>query len=123
MAGTVRLRLFASSDAPASDFTGKLVHLPADARRPALNLCEGIRRLSKIDSDILELEVDLWNASAAIPTGDRLRLEVSSSNFPRFDAHPNTSGNPALASATKPARQSIHHAADAASYLELYALG
>jgi hypothetical protein len=98
------------------------VHLPADARRPALNLCEGIRRLSKIDSDILELEVDLWNASAAIPAGDRLRLEVSSSNFPRFDAHPNSSGNPALATAAKLARQSIHHAADAASYLELYAL-
>ncbi len=123
MAGPLRLRLFASSDAPATDFTGKLVHLPADARRPAINLCEGIRRLNKIDSDILELEVDLWNASAAIPAGDRLRLEVSSSNFPRFDAHPNSSGNPALATATKPARQSIHHAADAASYLELYAMG
>jgi putative CocE/NonD family hydrolase len=122
IAGPVRLRLFASTDAPATDFSGKLVHVPADSRRPALNLCEGIRRIESDSSEPNPLEVDLWSASAEVPTGDRLRLEISSSNFPRFDAHPNLSGNPALATETRVARQRIHHAAETPSFLELHLL-
>jgi putative CocE/NonD family hydrolase len=122
IAGPVRLHLFASTDAPATDFTGKLVHLPADSTRPALNLCEGIRRVETAGSDPMPLELDLWHASAEIPAGDRLRLEISSSNFPRFDAHPNVSGNPAHATEARVAEQRIHHASDTASFLELQLL-
>jgi putative CocE/NonD family hydrolase len=122
IAGPVRLRLFASTDAPSTDFSGKLVHLPADSRRPALNLCEGIRRIDTASSEPMLLEVDLWNASVEIPAGDRLRLEISSSNFPRFDAHPNVPGNPADATEARVAQQRIHHAADTPSYLELHLL-
>ena len=119
IAGPVRLRLRASSDAPATDFTGKLVHLPARERRPALNLCEGIRRLDRTGGEASEVDIDLWHTSARLEPGDRLRLEVSSSNFPRFDAHPNTTEHPGFASQAKPAQQTIHHARDAASCLEL----
>jgi putative CocE/NonD family hydrolase len=122
IAGPVRLRLFASTDAPATDFSGKLVHVPADSHRPALNLCEGIRRVETASSEPMPLEVDLWHASVEIPAGDRLRLEISSSNFPRFDAHPNLSGNPAHATEVRVARQRIHHAADTPSFLELHLL-
>lgn len=120
IAGPVRLHLFASTDAPATDWSGKLVHLPADSRRPALNLCEGIRRVERTSSEPMRLEVDLWSASVQIPAGDRLRLEISSSNFPRFDAHPNVSGNPAHATEARAAQQRIHHAADTPSFLELH---
>jgi putative CocE/NonD family hydrolase len=122
IAGGVRLRLFASSDAAASDFTGKLVQLPADPKRPALNLCEGIRRLNDASGDVIQVDVDLCNVSAVIPAGDRLRLEVSSSNFPRFDAHPNLPGNPAHATRAVVAQQTIHRSASSASYLELCVL-
>jgi putative CocE/NonD family hydrolase len=122
IAGPVRLRLFASTDAPATDFSGKLVHVPADWRRPALNLCEGIRRVESASSEPSPLEIDLWSASAEIPAGDRLRLEISSSNFPRFDAHPNVLGNPAHATEARIAQQRIHHAAEAPSFLELHLL-
>jgi hypothetical protein len=122
IAGPVRLRLFASTDAPATDFSGKLVHVPADSRRPALNLCEGIRRVESASSEPNPLDVDLWSASAEIPAGDRLRLEISSSNFPRFDAHPNLSGNPAHATQARVAQQRIHHAAETPSFLELHLL-
>jgi hypothetical protein len=123
LAGPVRLRLRASSTAPATDFTGKLVWLPADPRRPALNLCEGVQRVSRLEGDASTVEIDLWHASARIPPGDRLRLEVSSSNFPRYDAHPNLPGHPGHASDQRPAEQTLHHAADAPSYLTLTVLG
>jgi putative CocE/NonD family hydrolase len=120
VAGPVQLRLRTSSDAPATDFTGKLVHVPADGRRPALNLCEGIRRIDRSAGEGSEVRIDLWHTSARLEPGDRLRLEVSSSNFPRFDAHPNTTGHPGLASAAKPALQTLHHARDVASCLDLF---
>jgi hypothetical protein len=122
LAGPVRVHLRVSSDAPATDFTAKLVQVPADPGRPALNLCEGIARLPRIDGEAIPAAIDLWHASAAIPAGDRLRLEISSSNFPRFDAHPNVAGHPGHATEQRPARQTVHHARDAASWLELVAL-
>jgi hypothetical protein len=122
LAGPVRVHLRVSSDAPATDFTAKLVQIPTDPGRPALNLCEGIARLPRIDGEAIPAAIDLWHASATIPAGDRLRLEISSSNFPRFDAHPNVAGHPGHATEQRPARQTVHHARDAASWLELVAL-
>ena len=123
LAGPVRLKLFASTNAAATDFTGKLVQVPADSTRPSLNLCDGILRVGEARADPLALDIDLWHVSATIPAGDRLRLEVSSSNFPRFDAHPNIAGNPADATRVAVARQDVHHSADTPSCLELHALG
>jgi putative CocE/NonD family hydrolase len=119
LAGPVRARLRVGSDAPATDFTAKLVWLPADARRPALNLCEGIARLHAARAEAQPVDIDLWHASARIPAGDRLRLEISSSNFPRFDAHPNVAGHPGHATRAQPAGQTLHHAKDAPSWLEI----
>ncbi len=122
LAGPVRVHLRVSSDAPATDFTAKLVQLPADPTRPALNLCEGVTRLARVDGEATGVEIDLWHASASIPAGDRLRLEVSSSNFPRYDAHPNVAGHPGFATEQRVAQQTVHHARDAASWLELTVL-
>lgn len=121
LAGPVRATLRVSSDAPATDFTAKLVHVPADAARPALNLCDGIARVARVTDEAMRVEIDLWHASACVPAGDRLRLEVSSSNFPRFDAHPNVAGHPGHARETRVARQTLHHARDAASFVEVCA--
>ncbi len=121
IAGPVRAQLRVSSEAPATDFTAKLVWVPADASRPALNLCEGVARLRSVSGEASPVWIDLWHASACIPAGDRVRLEVSSSNFPRFDAHPNLPGNPGHATSARPARQSVHHSGDAPSWVELYA--
>jgi len=122
LAGPVKLRLFATSDAAATDFTAKLVHLPADPSRPALNICDGIRRLEQSPDPAEPVEIDLWHASICIPPGDILRLEVSSSCFPRYDAHPNLSGPAGRATRTQPARQALHHSSDAPSCLQLWRL-
>jgi predicted acyl esterase len=95
------------------------LQLSAQQGAPAINLSDGIARIQRTEPDTMRVEIGLWPVSALIPSGDRLRLEISSSNFPRFDAHPNTPGNSAHATATKLARQTVHHTADAPSRLTL----
>ena len=94
------LTLFASSSAPDTDFTGKLVDVFPDG--PAIYLTDGILRAryrtSLADPELLtpgqvyEVTIDLSVTSNVFMPGHRIRLEVSSSNFPRFDRNTNTGG-------------------------------
>ncbi len=103
--GPVRLEFFASSSAVETDFTAKLVDVYPDGT--AINLTEGILRAKYRDSQIsptpltpdkvYPLAIDLWATSNVFRAGHRIRLEVSSSNFPRFDRNLNT-GEPAATS-------------------------
>lgn len=115
--GPVKLILWAASSARDTDFTGKLVDVHPDGK--AYNLCEGILRArfrEGLDRPRLltpgkaeRFEIDLWVTSNLFKRGHRLRLEVSSSNFPRFDRNPN-SGNPfASDTVLLPARQTVFH--------------
>jgi putative CocE/NonD family hydrolase len=98
--GHVSLTLFASSSAPDTDFTGKLVDVFPDGR--AIYLTDGILRARYRDSlaepellapgQVYELSLDLSVTSNVFVPGHRIRLEVSSSNFPRFDRNTNTGG-------------------------------
>jgi putative CocE/NonD family hydrolase len=98
--GPVELVLHASSSAPDTDFTGKLVDVHPDGR--ATILTDGILRARYRDSPsepaplepgrVYELKIDLWATSNVFAAGHRIRLEVSSSNFPRFDRNTNTGG-------------------------------
>jgi putative CocE/NonD family hydrolase len=91
--GPVSLDLWASTSAVDTDFTGKLVDVAPDGH--AQNLTEGILRLRYRNSQekpelanpgqVYHLTVDLWATSNVFLAGHKLRLEVSSSNFPRFD--------------------------------------
>jgi putative CocE/NonD family hydrolase len=103
--GPVRLDFFASSSAVDTDFTAKLVDVYPDGS--AINLTEGILRARYRDSQerptpltprqVYPLSIDLWATSNVFRAGHRIRLEVSSSNFPRFDRNLNT-GEPAATS-------------------------
>ncbi|OLF14737.1 CocE/NonD family hydrolase [Actinophytocola xanthii] len=98
--GHVSLVLHVSSSAPDTDFTGKLVDVHPDGR--AILLCEGIRRARYRESlieaapltpgTVCELSIDLCVTSNVFLPGHRIRLEVSSSNFPRYDRNTNTGG-------------------------------
>jgi len=95
-----QLRLFVASSARDTDFTGKLVDVDPDGR--ALILSEGILRARYRTSftvpELLdpeasyELRINLWATANVFLPGHRLRLEVSSSNFPRFARNSNTGG-------------------------------
>jgi uncharacterized protein len=115
--GPVRLELFASSSATDTDFTGKLVDVSPCGT--ALNLTDGILRARYRESQSEErmlkpgepakFEIDMWSTANVFKKGHRIRLEVSSSNFPRFDRNPNT-GHPLYADAEmRPAMQTVLH--------------
>src|ERR1700722_14680302 len=96
--GPIALDLYVSSSAVDTDFTGKLVDVWPNGF--AQNLTEGILRLRCRNSqeklelanpgEIYHITVDLWATSNVFLPGHKLRLEVSSSNFPRFDRNLNT---------------------------------
>jgi hypothetical protein len=98
--GHVSLTLFASSSAPDTDFTGKLVDVFPDGR--AIYLTDGILRTRYrnslaepeplIPGQPCELSLDLSVTANVFLPGHRIRLEVSSSNFPRYDRNSNTGG-------------------------------
>ena len=58
---------------------------------------------------VRSVTIDLRNTSNVFAAGSRIRLEVSSSNFPRFDRNPNTGEAPASATHFVPAHQYVHH--------------
>jgi hypothetical protein len=96
--GPVTLDLFAKTSAADTDWTGKLMDVAPDGS--AHNLTEGILRARYRNSttaaspitpgQVYEYKVDLWSTSNVFLKGHRIRLEVSSSNFPRFDRNLNT---------------------------------
>jgi putative CocE/NonD family hydrolase len=98
--GPITLTLWVSSSARDTDFTGKLVDVLPDGT--ARLLADGILRTRYRHSNTTltllephtptELTIDLGVTSNLFKAGHRIRLEVSSSNFPRFDRNPNTGG-------------------------------
>jgi putative CocE/NonD family hydrolase len=118
--GPVTLDLYASSSAVDTDFTAKLLDVWPNGY--AQNLTEGILRARYrestseakpiVPSQIYEYKIDLWSTSNVFLKGHRIRLEVSSSNFPRFDRNLNT-GQPASTDSTfvKAANTVYHDAA------------
>jgi putative CocE/NonD family hydrolase len=116
VSGPISLELYAKSSAVDTDFTAKLVDVWPNGF--AQNLTEGIIRARYRDSQekaelmnsgqIYKLKVDLWATSNLFRKGHILRLEVSSSNFPRFDRNPNTGLN-LLEQPFSPANNTIYH--------------
>ena len=125
--GPVFLNLCVQSSAPDTDFTGTLVDVHPDGK--AIIICEGLLRCRYRDSiedpalmtpgETYELTVDMWETSNVFEAGHSIRLEVSSSNFPRFDRNLNTGGQPGMDAEMNTAEQTIFHDAERPSYLTL----
>ena len=100
--GPVNVELYVESSALDTDFTAKLVDVGPDGF--ARNLTDGIIRARYRDSrekaellkpgQVYKLSIDLWSTSNVFLKGHALRLEISSSNFPRFDRNLNTAEQP-----------------------------
>jgi len=115
--GPIVVTLFAASSAPDTDFTAKLVDVgPCGMAR---NLTDGIIRARFRESQseqkllspgkVTQFTIDLWNTANVFKAGHRIRLEISSSNFPRFDRNPNTGNDPFTDSEARPAMQTVMH--------------
>ncbi len=115
--GPISLDLFAKSSAVDTDFTAKLVDVWPNGF--AQNLTEGILRARYRNSTsaadrlvpgkVYEYKIDLWSTSNVFLKGHRIRLEVSSSNFPRFDRNLNTGKDAASSSEFVRAENAILH--------------
>ncbi|MGA8866734.1 MAG: CocE/NonD family hydrolase [Candidatus Sulfotelmatobacter sp.] len=125
--GSVTANLFVKSSAVDTDFTAKLVDVDPDGF--ARDLTEGILRMRYRASpehaalmnpgQIYEIPLDLWATSNVFLRGHSLRLEISSSNFPRFDRNLNTGEEIRFARASVAASNTILHDAQHPSSLVL----
>jgi putative CocE/NonD family hydrolase len=115
--GQVTLELYVSSSTVDTDFVGKLVDVSPDGF--AHNLTDGILRaryrntMEKAEfmtpGKVYPLTIELWSTSNVFLTGHKLRLEIASSNFPRFSRNLNTGENPQSATAELKATNVIYH--------------
>jgi putative CocE/NonD family hydrolase len=125
--GPVQLTLWASTSALDTDFTAKLVDIYPDGY--ARNLTDGIIRARYRTStdkarpitpgEPTEYTIDLWATSNLFQRGHRIALEVSSSNFPRFDRNLNTGHDLGVDAEMQPAVQRIFHDVERPSRLVL----
>jgi putative CocE/NonD family hydrolase len=115
--GPITVTLYAATSAMDADFTGKLVDVHPDGY--ARNLTDGIirgryrasRKAGKLlnPGEVYEYIIDLWATSNVFKAGHRIRLEIASSNFPRFDRNPQTGEPSAEATRFEPALQRVFH--------------
>ncbi len=131
--GPIVARLWISSSAVDTDFTVKLIDvMPPNADYPngfAMLLTDSIQRCRYRDSresaemmtpgEIYKLEFLLYPTSNIFSAGHRIRVDVSSSNWPRFDVNPNTGEPLGLHRTTQVAKNTVHHDSEHASHLEL----
>ena len=130
IAGPVEAKLFISSSAVDTDFTAKLVDVEPNGY--CGNVTEGILRARYRDSmeeatfmqpgDVYEISVDLWHVAHTFKPGHRIRLEISSSSFPRWDRNSNTEVHPCDAAREdmQIATNTIYHESDKESFLSLH---
>jgi putative CocE/NonD family hydrolase len=117
MTGPVDVRLWAQSTSADTDFTAKLTVVKPDGQ--VINLNNGILRTSFRDSlsdptpttpgRPYEYQIHVWPTSYEFREGDRIRLEISSSDYPQFAPNPNTGTPFGMDSATRTAVQTILH--------------
>ena len=127
LTGPMRAMVYLSSDALDTDLTAKLIDVFPDGR--AMNMQEGITRVRYRDGfdkarmmeagKVYEVPVDLHATSWYLPPGHRLRVEISSSNFPRFDRNLNTGGHNYDETTWRTAKNAVHHSAAQPSRLLL----
>ncbi|MYC29553.1 MAG: CocE/NonD family hydrolase [Chloroflexi bacterium] len=132
--GPVVVNLWISSSAVDTDFTAKLIDVyPPSRNYPegySLNLTDGILRTKFRNSwsepelmqpgQVYPLTIELYPTSNLFAEGHRIRLDVSSSNFPRLDVNGNTGENPCLSPIKVVANNTVYHDRDRPSHVVLW---
>lgn len=125
--GPVRVKLWAASSAPDTDWTGKLIDVHPNGY--AQRLLDGIMRARFRESyerpsvlqsnQVYEYTIDLWATSNVFQKDHRIRLEISSSSFPKYTRNLNTGENNETSTAMRIAQQTIYHDAAHPSHVLL----
>ena len=130
--GPISATIWASSDALDTDFTAALIDVePAteDSSEKAIILCEGIVRArfrNGTDSpelmtpgEVYEFSIDMWDTSNLFKEGHKIRVEISSSNFPRYNRNLNSGNEIATDTQIVVANQTIYHDSEKPSHITL----
>ncbi|MGE8079629.1 CocE/NonD family hydrolase [Peribacillus loiseleuriae] len=124
--GPIKVKLWAKTDAQDTDFAAKLIDVMPDGR--AYNLTDGIVRAAyrtgrkqeeAINEKIVQYEIDLWATSNVFLPGHQIRVEISSSNFPRFDVNFNNGTTMLDGTKYTTAHQTIYHNEEYPSHILL----
>jgi len=127
IAGPVKMHLFASTDGRDTDWMVKLVDVYPDGF--AMNIAEGMLRarfhqgLDKPElltpGQVYEFEIDLLGTANVFQPGHRIRVDITSSNFPQFDRNPNTGDDLGASATVRTAAQTVFHGGVRASSIVL----
>jgi uncharacterized protein len=127
VAGPVSAILYAASSAPDTDWVVRLCDVWPDGR--SMSVCDGILRARYRESmtqptlltpdEVHRFQVDLWSTAQVFKAGHRIRLHVTSSDFPRYDRNLNTGGPFGTESRSAVAANKIFHDAERPSHLLL----
>lgn len=125
--GPLKAVLYAATSAPDTDWIVKLCDMHPDGR--TYNVCDGVLRAQYRESlsdpklvepgEVLRYEIDLGATSMLFRAGHRLRVLVTSSDFPRYDRNPNTGELGINATRFRPAHQRVYRNAEHATHLLL----
>lgn len=127
IAGPVKMKLWATTDGKDTDWMVKLVDVQPDGT--AFNIAEGILRarfrngLDRMElltpGQAYEYEVDLVGTANVFLPGHRVRVDITSSNFPQFDRNPNTGADLGTSAEMRKAQQTIHFSPQRPSHIIL----
>ncbi len=125
--GPVTALLYATSSAPDTDWVVRLCDVWPDGR--SMSVCDGILRARYRESlmratlltpdEVNRFEVDLWSTAQVFKAGHRLRIHVTSSDFPRYDRNLNTGGPFGTEAQSTVAVNTVFHDAGRPSHLSL----
>jgi predicted acyl esterase len=129
MKGKVKVHLWVSSDRTDTDFAIRLTDVYPDGR--SMLLGDGIRRMrfrdgyatgdtaSMVPGTLYEVDIEMQTSCITFLTGHRIRLDISSANYPRYDLNLNNGGVMYTAGDTLVANNTVYHSSVNASYVEL----
>ena len=127
--GPLTVTLYAATSARDTDFTAKLVDVHPDGK--VINLADGILRGRYHDSPtftefelltpgtVYQFDINLWATGNLFLEGHQIRVEISSSNFPKYDRNLNTGNTPQTDTEIRTANQTIYHNAQYPSHITL----
>jgi putative CocE/NonD family hydrolase len=115
--GPIKIQLFAASSSEDTDFTAKLLDVHPNGYSQRLTdgmvrarFRDGMDKPKWIEANkVYEYQIDCWNTSNVFKKGHRIRLEISSSAFPKYDRNLNTKTALGQTSEMVAAKQTIHH--------------
>ena len=105
--GRIRAFIHATTDAPTTDWVARLCDV--DTEGVSRNIVDGIVRAVATPGEFVEHVVDLWSTCHVFRAGHRIRVHITSSNFPRWERNLNTGEPSERGTSSQPARQLVAH--------------